>query len=149
MTYDPTEPAPPPDDDLFESIAAAFPPPDGPPVNAVGQPASLYTGIENALVRIAKAIERLGTVPAPVSAPSAPPGPPQAYGPPPSAPPPAGGPDPVKMGKKVYAICRAKGWDVGGIGQQILGKPVNPNSQKWSVEDLKVVLDQFAAWGEG
>jgi hypothetical protein len=109
--------------------------------------------IYRVLNRIATALEKLAENPSrpPSNAPGVP-QPPSAQGTPPQnvgPPPKAGGsgPDPVKMGKKCFAICKSQGWDLQQVGEQITGHPMGPNSQKWAFEDLRKVLDQFTEWG--
>jgi hypothetical protein len=142
MTY--TEP--PPDDDLFiDTDGTVYPPIDPFSANLSAHSDPLV----NVLTRIAVALEKLSAAPQNAPAPLGPPPassvPPNGYGGPPAR----SGPDPVKMGKKVYAICRAQGWDVQDIGQRILSRSVVPNSQKWSVDDLTKVLDTLKEWGVG
>ena len=80
----------------------------------------------------------------PPQAPAGPSGPPQ----PSSGPPAASGPSvEEKMGKKVFAICRTNGWEIGDIGERVTGRPIGADSRKWSKADLSAVLDAMKEWG--
>lgn len=123
-----------------------------PPGGTAADPGGTHP-LYRVLNRIATALEKLAENPSrpPSNAPGAP-QPPSAQGMPPNGPPPSApsnGPDPVKAGKKIYAICREQGWDIPGVGASITGHPMGPNSQKWSSADQIAVLDQFKEWGHG
>lgn len=136
-----TDYEPPPDDSVF----AGEDEPDFSPRPGLVKVPGYNHPLEPYLYRIATALETIAQNGS--RGPSAPPGgsgPPQTVQMPPAAP---KGPDTTKMGKKVYAVCRAQNWEVPTVGEQITGHPMNPNSQKWSFEDLRKVLDQFTEWG--
>ena len=143
MTQTYNDGTPVPEDGFFDGPEHR-PPPD----QLHAQPLNPYLGIENALVRIAKALENLGSFPA--SAPSAPPG---ASGPPGGGALPSGGPpapqrsSEEKMSGKVFAVCKAHGWDVQDVGRRATGRELAKDSRQWSRDDLMAVLDKFKEWG--
>lgn len=107
-----------------------------------------FRRLENALIRLATAIERQtpGPLTQPYGAPQGPPtasAPPTASGPPPAA---QKGPDTLKMSKKVFAVCASKGWDIADVGFRATGRQLGADSRKWSFDDLRAVLDKFSEW---
>lgn len=121
----------------------AFDYPDAPPHTDAdripGVPSPDATAIAIALNRIATALERLSVSPG--GAPSPPPGTPNGA--------PSGDDPRIKMSKKVFAICKQNSWEIGDIGQRVTGRNIGADSRKWSMDDLKSVLDAMKEWGVG
>ena len=111
-----------------------------------GEQATLILARE--IGRLADSIDHLAVASQAVRLPaSSPAGPPAGTNPPPG-PPAATGPSvEEKMGKKVFAICKQNGWDIGDIGERVTGRKIGSDSRTWSKPDLSAVLDQMKDWG--
>jgi hypothetical protein len=51
------------------------------------------------------------------------------------------------MSGKVFAICKAQGWDIADIGTRVMQRPMMADSRNWTVEELGAVLDAMKEWG--